>query len=108
MATSSNVRISPRKARQVIHSIKKMNLVNAQNALELLAKKGARPILKTLKSAVANATNNKKLKIEDLKIKNILVDEGLKMKRRDMSHGARYGGGLIQKRTSHIRVILEG
>lgn len=85
-----------------------MSLTRAMDQLEILAKKGAKPILKTLKSAIANATNNKKLKMEDLKIKNILIDEGLKMKRRDMSHGARYGGGMIQKRTSHIKVILEG
>lgn len=107
-AIAKNVRISPRKARMVADAIKKLSLVHALEKLHFLAKKGSEPIYSTLQSALANAVNNQKLKKEDLKLKNILVDEGLKMKRRDMSHGARFGGGVIAKRTSHITVILEG
>lgn len=105
-AQSMNVRVSPRKLRLVADAVKKLSVASALEKLPFLAKSGAEPVLKTLKSAIANATHNLKLKIEDLKIQNILVDEGTKMKRRDMSHGARFGGGVITKRTGHIKVIL--
>ena len=105
IALAKNVRISPRKARLVADAIKKLSLTQALQKLELLAKKGADPISQGLKSAVANAVNNHQAKQEDLKIKNIIVDEGMKMKRRDTSH--RPGReGMIQKRTSHIKIIL--
>lgn len=106
VAESKNVRVSPRKMRMIADAVKALTLSQALVKLQFMAKSGAQPMFKTVKSAVANATNNAKLKMEDLKIENILVDEGFKMKRRDTSHGARYGGGLIQKKTCHIKVIL--
>lgn len=106
IAIARNVRISPRKARVMAAVVKKLPLAQAKDYLETWTKKGTRPIRTVLDSAIANATNNQKLKKEDLMIKNILVDEGLRMKRQDTSHGARFGGGVIQKRTSHIKVIL--
>lgn len=66
-----------------------------------MAKSGAEPVLKALKSAIANAKN-----IDGLKIKNIFVDEGLKSKRQDKGHRATKDRGIIQKRASHITVIL--
>ncbi len=107
-ALSKNVRISPRKAREVTAVVKGQPVLAVLEKLPFLAKASTMPIVKAIKSAMANATNNYKLKPEDLKVKNILVNEGLKMKRRDTSHGARYGGGVIMKKTSHIKVILEG
>lgn len=107
VAMSRNVRVSPRKLRLIADAVKKLTVTEALDKLPLLAKSGSQPVLKTLQSAMANATNNAKLKTQDLKIQNILIDEGDKMKRRDLSHGARFGGGIIQKRTSHIKVILE-
>lgn len=103
-ARSKAVRISPRKIREVASAAKKLSVNDALAKLPFSTKNGAREILKALESAVANA----KQETSKLTIKNILVDEGLKMKRRDKSHGARYGGGVIQKRTSNITVILEG
>lgn len=103
-ASSQAVRISPRKVRLVASAAKKLSVEEAIVKLAFSTKNGGREILKTLESAVANT----KQEASKLKIKNILVDEGLKMKRRDKSHGARYGGGVIQKRTSNITVILEG
>ena len=101
IALSKSIRISPRKVRMVVDAVKKLAPIVAIEKLQFLAKSSSLPVLKALQSAVANS----KLKIEDLKIKNILVDEGTRMKRRDTSH--RPGKeGLIQKRTSHIKVIL--
>src|SRR5574340_1582720 len=100
IALSKYVRISPRKARDVANVVKKLPVGVALDRLPILAKSGALPILKTLKSAVANS----KLTAPELTIKNILIDEGVRMKRQDTSH--RPGrGGIIQKKTSHIKVI---
>ena len=100
MALAKNVRVSPRKARMVADVVKGLTVTDALNKLQFLAKTASMPILKAIKSAAANT------KETNLKIKNILVDEGTKMKRRDTSHGARFGGGTITKRFSHIKVIL--
>jgi len=106
-AESKNVRVSPRKMRLMADLVKKMPVAVALTKLQFLAKSGSSPMLKALKSAVANAQNNFKKNLADLTIKNIIINEGLKMKRQDKSHGARYNSGLIQKRASHIKVVLE-
>ncbi len=90
----------------MVDAVKKLSPAVAVEKLQLLSRSAAEPIRKTLQSAMSNATQSKKVAIESLKIKNILVDEGAKMRRRDKSH--RPGKeGIIQKRTSHIKVILE-
>lgn len=105
-AISKLVRVSPRKARIVANVVKKFKPGEASEKLQFMAQGVSQPIYKTLRSAVANAIQNGKVKEEDLKIKNILIDEGVRMKRQDTSH--RPGKqGIIQKRTSHITVILE-
>lgn len=104
-ATAKSVRVSPRKARAVAAVVKRLPVPMATDRLQFLAKGAARPIYRTLRSAVANATQTGKIKEEDLKVANIFVDEGIRMKRQDTSH--RPGrGGIIQKQTSHIKVIL--
>ena len=104
---SKNVRVSPRKLRMVADLIKLMKPNEALVKLQFLPKSGAVPMKKTLQSAIADAQNNFKKTIGELKIKNILINEGMKMKRQDKSHGARYNSGLIQRRTAHIKIILE-
>jgi large subunit ribosomal protein L22 len=99
-ALSKNVRVNPRKVRLIADAVKGLSASVALTRLDFLAKSASEPIAKAIKSALANGKN------AQLKIKNILVDEGLKMKRRDTSHGARFGGGTITKRTSHIKVVL--
>lgn len=106
IAEAKNVRVSPRKVRLVADAISKMPLEMAVARLYLMAKSAAIPIRKVLESALANAVNNGKLSKENLTIKAILVGEGFKMKRRDMRRNAKVDVGLIQKRTSHIKVIL--
>jgi large subunit ribosomal protein L22 len=81
--------------------------LRVDKALEFLNfnnKKASKMILKVLESAVANAENNNSLDIDDLIIKNILVDEGPTAKR----HIPRARGRVNQilKRSSHITVIV--
>ena len=104
-AESKYIRISPRKLQLVAKEVKDLSLKEALENLALLRKKAAKPLLKTLKSAIANAAHNFKLKEEDLKIKSIEVLKGPIFKRwRPVSRGRVHP---YQKRTSHIKVILE-
>lgn len=107
-ALSKNIRMSPRKLRPMAHSIKKLGISEALTKLKFFGNSAGLELAKTLSSAVSNAKINAKLEEKNLKIKNIVIDEGFKMKRQDKSHGARFGSGVIQKRASHIKVILEG
>lgn len=106
IAISKAVRVSPRKARMVASAVKKFSPIVASEKLQFLPKGAAEPIYKTLRSAVANATQSGKVAESALKIKNILIDGGTTMKRRDVSHRVSRDSGLIHKPTSHIKVIL--
>ena len=104
-AITKSVRISPRKARLVADVIKGEEYTVAVEALNALPNKGADIILKTLKSAGANATNiNPEVNEKDLFVKKITVDEGFTLRR--FRPRARGRVGRIRKRTSHITVIL--
>jgi large subunit ribosomal protein L22 len=107
-ASATNVRIAPRKLRMIADLIKKMKPQEAVIKLGFLPKSGAIPMQKVLKSAIANAQANFKKDVSNLSIKGVLVDEGLKMRRRDKGHSARANSGLKIKRASHITLVLEG
>lgn len=107
VAKAKNVRMSPRKVRQVVDLIKRLSLEDAREQLRFLTRVGARPVAVVLESAVANATKNLQLDEKDLTIKSIVVDEGFRVKRRDTSRNARADVGIIQKRRSHIKVTLQ-
>lgn len=103
-AESKYARISPRKARLVAEKIKNLPLKDALENLAFLRKRTAKPILKTLKSAIANATYNFKFKDEDLKIKSIEILKGPVLKRwRPVARGRTHP---YKRRTSHIKVVL--
>ncbi len=73
--------------------------------MKFQSKRAAQPILKFLKSSVASAANNFNLPPENLRIFNIFVDQGPMLKRfRPRAFGR---AGEIQKKTSHITMILE-
>lgn len=105
-ASAKNIHISPRKLRLIAGALKNLSAGVAVEKLTFLNKAGASPMLKLLKSAMANATHNRKLPGENLTIKNILVNEGPRMRRQDKSRNARVDRGTIHKPTSHIKVIL--
>jgi len=100
-----NLRIAPRKVRMVADLIRRKPVVEAENILKFTVKRAAPVILKLLNSAVANAKNNFKMEKENLYIQRIWVDEGPKMKR--WLPRARGKADEIQKKTSHITIILD-
>jgi len=100
-----NLRTAPRKSRQLVDVIRNKNVAEARALLEFTVKRSADPVLKLLNSAVASAVNDLHLEESNLKISEIRVDEGPKLKRsHPMSRGRAYP---ILKRTSHIMLTLE-
>ena len=108
-AVSRYIRISPRKARLVADLVRGKNLDQALSILALTPKK-ASPILK---KAVMSATANVQFKNDgevamtnsDIFIKEIKIDEGPTLKRiRPRAQGRAF---RINKRTSHIKVVVE-
>ncbi len=57
----NNLRVAPRKSRQVVDLIRRKNVAQARALLEFTVKKASDPILKLLNSGVAAAVKNYKL-----------------------------------------------
>jgi len=100
-----HLRITPRKVRLVADLIRGKRAEEAQNILNFTIKKAASPILKLLRSAIANAKNSFQLDEANLYISKILVDEGQKYKR--WRARARGSANQIQKKTSHVTIVLD-
>lgn len=97
--------IAPRKVRLVANLIKGMDTRRAELELSYLPKRSSLPILKLLKSAIANAIHNFQLSGEGLYIKEIQVNSGTMLKR---SMPRAFGRSApIRKRTSHISLVLD-
>ena len=104
-ATATHIRISPRKVRMVVDTVRGKSVSQALSILGFTRKKAALPVQKLLKSAVANAVENGGVNdVETLVIDRIMVDEGPTLKR--YMPRARGRATPIRKRTSHIRIIL--
>ncbi len=104
-AKISFLRISPKKVRLVADVVRKMTVVQAEQQLTHLNKKAARPLLQLLRSAVANAEHNHKLKKDNLIIKELRVDEGPVAKRWMPKAFGR--ANPIRKKSAHVIVTLE-
>ena len=103
-STYKYARISPFKAREVTREIQGLPVSAALDLLTFTPKKAAFLVGKTLKSAIANAENNANLKPDGLVVKEAIVGEGPTLKR--IMARARGSASRIQKRTSHIRIVL--
>ena len=99
-----HLRMSPRKVRLVIDLIRGKAVGPAITQLEFLRKDAALPVLKLLKSAMANAEHNFKLDAGTLRVKTVTADGGPTLKRfRPRAHGS---AAPIRKRTTHITLTL--
>jgi len=98
------LRIAPRKVRLVADLIRGKSVEEAQTVLSFTTKKAAQTLLKLLNSAIANA-KNLELDPANLYIAKILVDEGPKYKR--WIARARGRADQIQKKTSHVTIVLD-
>jgi ribosomal protein L22 len=103
-ARARYVRTSARKARLVCDHIRGKDVAEARAILAFTPRAAAKPWLKLLESAVANAEHNHELVGEELKIVAVHADEGPTLKRfrpRAMGRATR-----IRKRTSHLSITL--
>lgn len=98
------LRISPRKLRFLAANFKDTKVLELAEILNNSPEKAARLILKSLNSAVSSL-KNQGADEEDLRVKNILVDEGPRLKRRQIKPRGR--ADIILKRMSHLTIILQ-
>ena len=104
MAKLRYLRMSTRKTRWVVDVIRGSKVGDAIAQLKTMPMGAARPVLKLLNSAIANAEHNFKLDKDSLVVKQIYVDGGPMLKR---SKPRAFGRATpILKRTSHITIIL--
>jgi large subunit ribosomal protein L22 len=99
------LRIAPRKVRLVADLIRGKSVEEAERILNFTRKRAALPLLKLLKSAIANAKHNFNLDEKKLYISKITIDEGSKMKK--IFPRARGRADIIQKKTSHVTLVLK-
>ncbi|MFP4456072.1 MAG: 50S ribosomal protein L22 [Clostridia bacterium] len=104
-AIARYVRVSPRKARQVINEVRGKDVAEALAILRFTRRKAADVIIKVINSAAANAEHNHEMDIDSLYIAEAYVDGGPVLKRfRARAQGRAYP---ILKRTSHITVVVK-
>ena len=104
-AYANYVRISPRKVSVVLDLIRGKDVKLAKAILEHTPKAACEPLLKLLKSAVANAENNHSMDTSDLYISECMVSQGPILKRiRPRAQGRAF---RIDKKTSHITLVLK-
>lgn len=96
--------MSAQKVREVVRQIQGLPALQAQAVLQIVPRKSARFVAKTLKSAIANAENNNKAKPESLLVKEAVAGTATSMKR--FTPKARGSAGPIIKRRSHIKITL--
>lgn len=104
-AKINGLRMAPRKMRAVANMIKGKNVVEALNQLENMVKRAAEPYVKLVRSAIANAENTYDMVAENLYIKSLVVDEGVKLRR--WLPRAQGRATELQKKTSKITMILD-
>ena len=103
-AIAKFVRISPRKVGVVLDLVRGKDVKYAEAVLKHTPKAACEPLLKLLKSAMANAENNHNMDVSKLYVAECFVCPGPTLKRiRPKDHGRAH---RILKRTSHVTLVL--
>ncbi|QQE66284.1 50S ribosomal protein L22 [Leptolyngbya sp. BL0902] len=96
--------MSPRKVRRVLDQIRGKSYRDALIILEFMPYKACEPIIKVLRSAVANAEHNNGLDPASLVISEAFADAGPTLRRfRPRAQGRAY---QIRKPTCHITIAV--
>lgn len=104
-AVAKYIRISPDKVRIVLDIVRGRKYNEAVAILKNTPKAASDPVLKVLESAAANAENNLNMNKSDLYVAECFANAGPILKR--IMPKAKGSAGRINKRTSHITVILD-
>ncbi|OGM13982.1 50S ribosomal protein L22 [Candidatus Woesebacteria bacterium RIFCSPHIGHO2_02_FULL_42_20] len=103
VAVQKFIRMSPKKLRIVADKVRKMKPQAAVDILPFVEKSAAEPLMKVIKTAIANA-RVKNVSEDLLRIKEVQINEGPRLKRgRPVSRGRSHP---YKRRMSHIRVVL--
>lgn len=98
--------MSPRKVGVVAGLVRGRTVAEALVILEHVPRRAGLPVKKVIESAKANADRNHNLKPDTLKITQITVTHGLRIKR---YRPAAQGRALpFQRRSCHISVTVDG
>src|SRR6266403_898952 len=99
-ASLHHVRISAQKMRLIVDLIRGKGAEQAIGILEFNARRGARVVAKTLKSAIANAEAT-----QNVDVNTVYVAEGATQKRSlARAHGR---ATKIFKRSSHVTIVVD-
>jgi large subunit ribosomal protein L22 len=105
-AFQKGVRISPRKVAVVAALVRGRSVEDALTILDFTPRRAAGPVKDAIKSAAANAEHNHSYKPGTLEITEISVTSGPRLKR--YIPAARGRARRFQRKTSHIKVIVDG
>ncbi len=104
-AIHRNARMSPRKIRPLARLLRGMPVREARHQLKFLPGKAPAIVEQVLHSAVANAVNNFELEESKLVVADVLINQGLVMKRsQPVSKGMAHP---ILKRSAHVMVVVD-
>jgi large subunit ribosomal protein L22 len=103
-ALTRNVRMSAQKMREVVRQVQGLEAEDAVAILSVVPRKSARLVVKTLKSALANAEHNHKLKRSSLWIKEAVAGTATTVRR--FTPKARGSAGPTLKRSCHIKIVV--
>ena len=104
-AVAKDVRMSSSKVRIVLDNIRGKKVNEAVAILTYMPQKGAYESLKVLKSAIANAENNKGLSADNLIVAECYTTPGPMMKRVNFRGRGRVDH--LVKRSCHIKIVLD-
>ena len=104
-AVAKYIRISPDKVRIVLDIVRGRTYNEAVAILKNTPKAASETVLKVLESAAANAENNLNMNKIDLYVAYCFANAGPNLKR--IMPKAKGSAGRINKRTSHITVIMD-
>lgn len=99
-----HIRISPRKVKIVCDLIRGKDVATAASILMHTPKAASEPLLKLLKSAMANAQNNFGMDIEQLVVSEVFVCPGPTLKR--IIPRGKGSANRLLKRTSHVTLAV--
>ncbi|MBI2343324.1 MAG: 50S ribosomal protein L22 [Deltaproteobacteria bacterium] len=103
-ATFRHVRITPNKLRAVVDLVRGKRVDQAIDLLRYCERRGAKSVLKIVKSALANADQQGGIDVDRLVVGIIRVDDGPRWRRfRPRSRGMAHP---IIKRSSHLNIEL--
>lgn len=103
-AITKFIRVPPRKARLAAGLVRGLLVEDALAQLQFCTMKGGIYLKKTIQSAIANAEMKFDVKRDLLRVVEVRIDEGPRLKRAKSK--SRGGKVPIIKRTSHFTVVV--